>query len=96
MFERLRPYVRTPILSWVPRQVPEPPTSAGTLVIRGVETLTAAQQQRVLALNGRTLRDIQIVSIAGSPLYPFVRRGLFLDRLYYQLNVVFFDLSGSI
>jgi hypothetical protein len=95
MIERLRPYLRTPLTSWTPLEQPHPPTADGTLVIRGVETLNAAQQAHVLALNDRRLRDLQIVSIAGAPLFPLVRRGVFLDRLYYQLNVVYLDLTAA-
>jgi hypothetical protein len=96
MIERLRPYLRTPITSWAPRERREPPTSAGTLVIRGVEALNATQQERVLALNERRPRELQIVSIARAPVLPWVERGVFLDRLYYQLNVVYLDLNASI
>jgi transcriptional regulator of acetoin/glycerol metabolism len=37
--------------------------------------------------------DVQIVSTCGQPLFPLVERGEFLNRLYYQLNVVYLDLT---
>ncbi len=41
----------------------------------------------------RTAADVQIVSTCGKPLFPLVERGEFLNRLYYQLNVVYLDLT---
>ena len=32
--------------------------------------------------------DIQVVSIASRPLWPYVKNGGFLERLFYRLNVV--------
>jgi len=94
-FERLRPYLRTPMTCWAPREMPQPPASHGTLVIQGVEGLTTVQQERLLTWIDGTPRERQIVSIAGEPLFPLVRRGAFLDRLYYQLNVVYLELTAS-
>ena len=74
--------------------MPHPPASDGPVVIQGVEGLTATQQERLLEWTGGTARDGQIVSIASEPLFPLVQRGAFLDRLYYQLNVVYLDLTA--
>jgi hypothetical protein len=93
MLERLRPYLRAPMMSWAPRARSESASSPGTIVIRGVEGLSAVLQQRVLALSDRTSRDLQIVSIASAPVFPSVQRGAFLDRLYYRLNPVYVDLT---
>jgi hypothetical protein len=93
-FERMRPYLRTPIRCWAPLDMPHPPASDGTLVIQGVEGLSAAQQERLLTSTVGAAFDAQIVSIAGEPLFPLVRRGAFMDRLYYQLNMVYLELTA--
>ena len=41
----------------------------------------------------RLTTDVQVVSTAKAPLFPLVERGAFLDRLYYQLNIVYLDLT---
>jgi transcriptional regulator of acetoin/glycerol metabolism len=55
--------------------------------------MTAEQQENLVALICRVAANIQIVSTSKSPLFPLVERGAFLDRLYYQLNVVYLDLT---
>jgi hypothetical protein len=93
-FELMYPYLRTPIVAWVPRETRDiPAASFRTLVIRDVEALDALQQENLVALICRLAADVQIVSTARTPLFPLVQRGEFLDRLYYQLNVVYLDLT---
>ena len=96
-FELMYPYLRTPIVAWVPRETRElPAISFRTLLIRDVEALTAEQQENLIALICRLAANIQIVSTSKSPLFPLVERGAFLDRLYYQLNVVYLDLTDHV
>jgi hypothetical protein len=93
-FELIYPYLRTPIVAWVPRETQDlPATSFRTLVVRDVEALDSAQQENLVALICRLAADIQIVSTSRAPLFPLVERGTFLDRLYYQLNIVYLDLT---
>ena len=93
-FELMYPYLRTPIVAWVPRETRDVPASSfRTLLIRDVEALSAEQQEGLVALICRVAANIQIVSTSKSPLFPLVERGTFLDRLYYQLNVVYLDLT---
>jgi hypothetical protein len=93
-FELMYPYLRTPIVAWVPRETRDlPSTSFRTIVIRDVEALDSTQQENLVALICRMAPDIQIVSTCGKPLFPLVERGEFLNRLYYQLNVVYLDLT---
>ena len=94
VFELMYPYLRTPIVAWVPRETRElPAASFRTLLIRDVEAMTAEQQENLVALICRVAANIQIVSTSKLPLFPLVERGAFLDRLYYQLNVVYLDLT---
>jgi hypothetical protein len=93
-FELMYPYLRTPIVAWVPRETQElPAASLRTLVIRDVEALDLAQQENLVALICRLTADIQIVSTSRTPIFPLVEHGTFLDRLYYQLNIVYLDLT---
>src|SRR5262245_45805263 len=93
-FEVMYPYLRTPIVAWVPRETRDvPAASFRTLVIRDVEALDSTQQENLVALICRHAADVQIVSTSRAPLFPLVQRGVFLDRLYYQLNVVYLDLT---
>jgi hypothetical protein len=95
-FEVMHPYLRTPIASWVHREAPDlPKTPYRTLVIREVEALNPAQQESLVALICSLAGDVQVVSTTTAPLLPLVDRGVFLDRLYYQLNVVYLDLSSQ-
>jgi hypothetical protein len=97
VFELMYPFLRTPIVAWVPRETNEvPATSFRTLVIRDVEGLSGEQQENLVALICRVAEDIQIVSTSKSPIFPLVERAAFLDRLYYQLNVVYLDLTDRI
>ena len=93
-FELMYPYLRTPIVAWVPRETRDlPSTSFRTIVIRDVEALDSTQQENLVALICRMVADVQVVSTCGQPLFPLVERGEFLNRLYYQLNVVYLDLT---
>jgi len=93
-FELMYPYLRTPIVAWVPRETRDLPSTAfRTIVIRNVEALDSTQQENLVALICRMAADVQIVSTCGQPLFPLVERGEFLNRLYYQLNVVYLDLT---
>lgn len=93
-FEVMYPYLRTPVVAWVPRETREFPVSSfRTLVIRDAEALDSGQQENLVALLYRLASDIQVVSTSTVPLFPLVQRGQFLDRLYYQLNVVYLDLT---
>jgi len=95
-FELMYPYLRTPIVAWVPRETRElPSNSFRTLLVRDVEALSAEQQENLVSLICRLAENIQIVSTSRSPLFPLVERRAFLDRLYYQLNVVYLDLTDQ-
>jgi hypothetical protein len=91
-FERMRPYLRTPLATWAPRETPWLPTGTfRTLVIRDVDSLDASQQERVARFISRAAGRVQVVSIAGTPLFPLVTRGTFQEHLYYRLNTVLFE-----
>jgi len=91
-FERMLPFLRTPIAVWTPFQSANiPSTPFRTLVIKGAERLNKAQQAQLLALAARATGDIQVVTMSAVPLLPLVSQGQFLDHLYYHLNVVLLE-----
>jgi hypothetical protein len=92
-FELMYPFLRTPLVAWVPRDTTDLPAAAfRTIVVRDIDALDPVQQNGLVALICRQ-PDIQIISTSRTPLFPRVERGEFLDRLYYQLNVVYLDLT---
>jgi hypothetical protein len=94
--EYIYPTLRAPVASWTPLENPYLPAPAfRTLIVRDVDGLTAAQQARLVRLVRRSAGEVQIVSIARVPFFPLVTRGLFLDELYYRLNVVVLEPSGD-
>jgi sigma-54-interacting transcriptional regulator len=91
-FERMRPYLRTPLATWAPRETPCVPTGTfRTLVIRDVDSLNTAQQESVAQFISRAAGLVQVVSIAGTPLFPLVTSGVFQEHLYYRLNTVLLE-----
>jgi hypothetical protein len=88
-FERMLPYLETPIAIWTPRQSANvPATPFRTLVVKRADHLNEAQQTELLALVSRTAGDIQVVTTSTVPILPLVSQGLFPDPLYYRLNVI--------
>jgi hypothetical protein len=93
---QIRPSLLTPLDLWSPTEMPHLPASGfRSLIVRDIECLTTSQQQRLATLLNRSADDFQIVSIAGLPLFPLVRQGLFLEELYYRLNVVLLESSRN-
>jgi hypothetical protein len=95
-FELMYPFLRTPIVAWVPRETRDlPAASFRTLVVRDADGLNQTQQECLVAFVSRQPSDGQIISTSRTPLFPLLERGEFLDRLYYQLNVVYLDLTDQ-
>jgi hypothetical protein len=67
----------------------------GTLVLHDVGRLQPREQLDLLEwleqADGRT----QVVSTSPTPLLPRVQCGAFIDTLYYRLNTVCVDVTGS-
>jgi transcriptional regulator of acetoin/glycerol metabolism len=63
------------------------PRDASTF-LQDIEALDLAQQQHLIEwLNDRPHRT-HLIAAVGRSLYPEVKRGRFLDTLYYRLNVL--------
>jgi sigma-54-interacting transcriptional regulator len=94
--ELTRPYLRSPTVCWAPLDSRVPPIGPyGTLVIRDVETADAEQQAQLCSWLNECAPTVQVVSTTAAPLFPLVARGAFLERLYYLLNQLCFDLSAK-
>jgi hypothetical protein len=88
----IRPLLRRPLAEWWPREMPDLPAIAFcSLIVRGAECLSATQQRSLATLVSRSPGQVQIVSIASVHVYPLVCQGLFLEDLYYRLNVVLLE-----
>jgi hypothetical protein len=92
----VRPLLREPLRSIAPGPalLNLPAAEGGTLILRDVDDLDQDQQQRLLQwLDDPRSGETQVISITTTPLYGAVRTGSFLNRLYYRLNVVHFDVA---
>jgi len=92
---RLMPTLRQPVQTWTPGDPLELPSPAqsGTLIVRNIAALPAADQCRMLLWLEMSGGRTQVVSTTTSPLLPLVEAGVFHDTLYYRLNVVCVDLT---
>jgi len=96
VLETLLPDLREPIGRWCPGEqlLLPPPRLIGTMVLQGVDGMPWEDQRQLLAwlelASGRT----QVVSTTSASLFPLVEAGVFIDTLYYRLNVVCVDATA--
>jgi hypothetical protein len=69
------------------------PRDGASIVLRDIERLDLAQQQHLIEWLNRQSRRTHLITVVGRSLYPDVKRGKFLDTLFYRLNVVQLPLS---
>lgn len=95
VLRNLQGVCRQPVVTcWAadPLVLASPPPS-GTLILRGVDALSLESQRRLLAWLDDAHGCAQVISTSAQPLWPRREAGMFLDLLYYRLNVVYFALS---
>ena len=68
--------------------------SSGTVILQDVDGLSQKDQQRLLNWLDEFMGKMQVVSTTRAPLFRLVERGVFLDTLYYRLNVVFLEVAS--
>jgi hypothetical protein len=91
--QRIQPHLRAAIAPWAPEIASGVPAAPfRTLLVKDVRHLDAGQQACLAALIAG-VPDVQIVSMAGAPVFPLTDTGAFLKNLYYKLNVVTLDLT---
>jgi hypothetical protein len=92
VFQRMQPYLPAVVVPWVPDLTSDVPAGPlGTLVVKDVSHLDAEQQACLAKIAAAP--DVQIISMASAPLFPLIDKGVFLDELYYRLNMVTLDLT---
>jgi Sigma-54 interaction domain/Protein of unknown function (DUF2934) len=95
VLDALQPSFRQPVITWRADEplVVRPLPSSGTLILQGVGALPREDQHRLLTWLRDTRGTVQLVSTTRLPLFQFVKRGEFLETLYYHLNVVYLVLE---
>jgi hypothetical protein len=92
----LQPHIGTPVL-WkrphAPLELPGP--EGGALILEDVATLTAEDQTRLLARLDGARSPIQVISTTEKPLFALVGRDLFIEALYYRLNIILLYASAT-
>lgn len=92
--DALQSSLQQPIVTWRadgPLAVASLPSS-GTLVFPAVDGLSRENQQGLLSWLD-AMGKVQVVSTTRVPLFRLVERGVFLDTLYYRLNVVYLEVA---
>jgi hypothetical protein len=67
----------------------------GSVVLRDVSGFTLTDQQRVLRWLSQNRRRARIISTVRHSMMAMLHTGMFLETLYYRLNVVYIDLAAD-
>jgi hypothetical protein len=94
ILQSLRPPLSQPAWETNATRLSLPTASTGTLIIRQAACLAAEDQMR-LSQWIDDHRSTQLITITSEPLFPLVKRGTFLETLYYMLNTVQVDWSTA-
>jgi DNA-binding NtrC family response regulator len=71
-----------------------PAVDRGTLIVPRVDRLDDDQQRRLIYWLEKTAGSVRVIATTSVPLFVMVQRGVFLDRLYYLLNIIRLDLPA--
>jgi Sigma-54 interaction domain len=94
--ESLMTHLATPICCWTRQTVLPSPHEVRTLVIRHVDDLSTEQQRKLLSwLDEATVTESRVVSTTTVRLFDAVTTGHFLETLFYRLNIVTWEVSGT-
>src|SRR5215471_17697553 len=85
----LTPHLRQPLWTWCAG------VQNGTLVVRCVNRLDRGQQKQLLEWLEVATGRVQVIATSSEPLFPLVKRGTFLDVLYYRLNVFRVEVTAA-
>jgi hypothetical protein len=87
-------WLRQPVVHWPGDGVPwQRDQQLSTLVLHEVGALPREDQAALLQWMSGAGRDVQIVSLASSSVFPLVQQGVFLETLYYRLNWVLIECA---
>ena len=96
VIEALLPRLEPPVCRCDAACLSLPATAEGTLILDNVAALSGDAQQRLLDWLLEPGRSTQVVTTAGSAVFPHVTDGAFLDMLYYRLNVMSFTIGAGV
>jgi Sigma-54 interaction domain len=82
----LRPLLPLPVTAWCGGRLPD--KHRGTLIVQEVHHLDATQQRQLMMWLDDAVGTVQVIATTSEPLFPLVERGVFLDVLYYRLNIL--------
>jgi hypothetical protein len=88
-------------MEWLPAPhatwcgAPPPGDRPATLVVRSISALDRDQQRSLYDWLDVPGNRVQVISTTNEPLYPMVGRGVFLESLYYRLNVMRLDVAAT-
>jgi transcriptional regulator of aromatic amino acid metabolism len=92
--ERFAPWCAGPLYACpLPRVLSLPAAPIGTLLLNDVATLSVVQQLELFDWISERKTATQIVSVTTRPLTPLVDAGLFLQSLFYRLNIIQLNAS---
>lgn len=91
----IKPALRAPVYCVSASQVAATCNDAGAIVMHDIMSLTRGEQQELLEWFEETTLDrpMQIVTVTESGLFAEIESGRFLDRLYYFLSSVSFEVA---
>ena len=90
----LRPSLQPPVYKWVHNTHQSLPHEfTGTLIFEHAASAHSEQQRSLLDWLGERTGRVQVISTTEEPLFALVQEGVFLDRLFYQLNTLYLELG---
>ena len=87
----LTPGLSRPVTMWS-QGILMPGEHRGTLIVPKVDTLDDDQQRRLVHWLEKTAGSVRVIATTSAPLFAMVQQGVFLDRLYYLLNIIRLEL----
>lgn len=92
MLAALIPHVSPPLTTW-DGATPLPAEHRGTVIALQVNRLDGDQQRQLLHWIQNTDGTGRVIATTSGSLFGLVERGIFVDTLYYRLNILRVDAS---
>jgi hypothetical protein len=90
----LRPYCPAPIETVVQPQIASlSDLDEGAVILEDIDAYSLPHQRDVFRWLDQS--NVQLITTTRRSLLSFVKRGEFLEELYYRMNVVYLDLPAS-
>src|SRR6266853_3292575 len=82
----LKPLLTSPVIAWCGGGLPG--EHRGTLIVQEIHRLDDTQQRQLMIWLDDAVGTVQVIATTSEPLFPMVERGVFLEVLYYRLNIL--------